>query len=154
MFSLRMLTNVLISLISKQALIIDIYEMLGPQEAKLLYQLNKKAIIIVQTPVGETRQIEVQEISKQGTLYGPILCDVNTDKVNNIGTKNITTIGPGIQCEASIYVDDIEQAGSHAKIIERTATNCVAMEDMRKFTFNNEVEKTAFMVIKPKRQSY
>ena len=67
--------------------LIDLYEILGSQEAKLVYELNKKARITVKTPVGETNPIEVEEITKQGTLYGPILCDINTDKVNSIGTK-------------------------------------------------------------------
>ena len=31
--------------------------------------------------------------------------------------------------------------------------NCRSMEEMRKFTFNNEVEKTAFMILKPKKKS-
>ena len=133
--------------------LIDLYEMLGPQEAKLMYELNKKARIIVKTPVGETNPVEVHEIVKQGTLYGPILCDINTDKVNMIGSKIISTIGPNIACEASIYVDDIEQAGSHINTIEGTARNCGNMEDIRKYTFNNEVDKTAFMIINPKKGS-
>ena len=96
----------------------------------------------------------MKEISKQGTLYGPVLCNINTDKVNKIGTRNISTIGPKIECESSIYVDDIEHAGSHINIIERAAQNCVHMEDQRKFIFNNKVEKTAFMIINPKRKSH
>ena len=133
--------------------LIDLYEILGAHEAKLLYDMNKKANITIKTPVGETKPIQVKEITKQGTLYGPILCDINTDKVNKIGTKNISTIGPNIECEASIYVDDIEHAGSHINITERAAMNCRSMEEMRKFTFNNEVEKTAFMILKPKKKS-
>ena len=133
--------------------LIDLYEILGSQEAKLVYELNKKARITVKTPVGKTNPIEVEEITKQGTLYGPILCDINTDKVNSIGTKNISTIGPNIKCEASVYVDDIEQAGSHINTIEGTARNCATMEDVRKFTFNNGTDKTAFMINNPKKES-
>ena len=133
--------------------LIDLYEMLGAQEAKLLYQMNKEAKITIKTPVGNTQVIKVEEITKQGTLYGPILCNINTDKVNKIGTKNINTIGPKISCESSIYVDDIEHAGSHVKTIERAAENCVAMEDLRKFIFNNKTEKTAFMIMNPKKES-
>ena len=133
--------------------LIDLYEILGAQETKLMYELNKKARIIVKTPVGETNPVEVQEIVKQGTLYGPILCDINTDKVNKIGSKIVSTIGPNIVSEASIYVDDIEQAGSHINTIEGTARNCGTMEDVRKYTFNNEVDKTAFMIINPKKSS-
>ena len=133
--------------------LIDLYEILGAQETKLMYELNKKATITVRTPVGETNPVEVQEIVKQGTLYGPILCDINTDKVNKIGSKIVSTIGPNIASEASIYVDDIEQAGSHINTIEGTARNCGTMEDVRKYIFNNEVDKTAFMIINPKKSS-
>ena len=52
-----------------------------------------------------------------------------------------------------IYVDDIEHGGSHLKSIERAASNCNSMEQLRKYIFNNEVEKTAFMIIKPKKGS-
>ena len=45
-----------------------------------------------------------------------------------IGSKIISTIGPNIACEASIYVDDIEQAGSHINTIEGTARNCGTVE--------------------------
>ena len=39
--------------------LIDLYEVLGAQEAKLMYNLNKKARITIKTPVGETNPIEV-----------------------------------------------------------------------------------------------
>jgi hypothetical protein len=42
--------------------------MLGAHEAKLLYEMNKKAKITIKTPVGNTQAIEVEEITKQGTL--------------------------------------------------------------------------------------
>ena len=50
-----------------------------------------------------------------------------------------------------VFVDDIQQAGSHIKNIETTAINCGVMETMRKFTFNNGTDKTAFMIINQKR---
>ena len=133
--------------------LIDLYEILGEHEAKLFYNLNKKAIITIQTPVGDTNPIEVHEIVKQGTIYGPILCDINTDKVNTVGSRNITTIGPNIQCMSLIYVDDIQHGGSHLKSIERAASNCSSMEQLRKYIFNNGVEKTAFMIINAKKDS-
>ena len=119
----------------------------------MFYNLNKKAVITIQTPVGDTNPIEVHEITKQGTIYGPILCDINTDKVNTIGSRNVTTIGPNIHCMSLIYVDDIEHCGSHLESIERAASNCSSMEQLRKYIFNNDVEKTAFMIINPKKGS-
>ena len=131
--------------------IIDLYEILGHQEAKLMYNMNKKSKITIQTPVGDTKQISIGEIVKQGTLSGPILCDINTDKVNRVGLKSTTTIGPNITCESLAYVDDIHQGGSHVHNIETAATNCSVMETTRGFTFNNEPNKTAFMIINPKK---
>ena len=58
------------------------------------------------------------------------------------------TIGPDVECMSLIYVDDIEHGGtSHIKSIEKAASNCNRMEQLRKYFFNNEVEKTAFMII-------
>ena len=131
--------------------IIDLYNILGSQEAKLVYNLNKRSNIVIQTPVGDTKSINIGEIVKQGTVYGPMLCDINIDKVNQVGRKSTTTIGPNIECEASMFVDDIKQAGSQEHNIEVAASNCSVMETTRKVTFNNGVDKTAFMVINPKR---
>ena len=55
-----------------------------------------------------------------------------------MGNKCFTTIGPTIKCESLIFVDDIEQTGSHIETIERAVGNCRSMELLRKFTFNNK----------------
>ena len=34
----------------------------------MLYSLNKRAEITIQTPVGKTKEIEVKELVKQGTV--------------------------------------------------------------------------------------
>ena len=43
--------------------LVDLYEMLGAHETKLVYEMNKKATITVKTPVGNTNPIRVKEIS-------------------------------------------------------------------------------------------
>ena len=133
--------------------IIDLYKITGSQDAKLKYNLNRRSKITIKTPVGVTDQIEVGEIVKQGTLNGPILCNISTDKVNKVGRKSTTTIGPNINCEASIFVDDIQQAGSQTHNIETAANNCAVMEITRKVTFNVGTDKTAFLIVNPKRNN-
>ena len=133
--------------------ILDLAKIIGAREAQLLYNLNRNSQVIVKTPSGDTKMFEVGEIVKQGTLYGVILCDINTDKVNTVGLKNVSTIGPNIECEALIYVDDIESAGSHIESIETTAFNCSIMETTRNFIFNNGTDKTTFLVINPKKNN-
>ena len=46
----------------------------------LVYKLNEHAKIKVFTPFGETRMFEVDDIVKQGTTLGPILCSISTGK--------------------------------------------------------------------------
>ena len=133
--------------------IIDLKNILGSREAILQYNMNKKSNIVIDTPVGRSKKVEIGEIVKQGTLSGPVLCNINTDKVNRSGQKSITTIGPNVRVEALIYVDDIQQAGSHISTIEKTANNCAIMETSRHFTFNNKPDKTAFMIMNPKRET-
>ena len=54
-------------------------------DIKILYEMNKKAEIIVDTTVGETESISIKEIVKQGCIFGPIMCCATTPRVNNIG---------------------------------------------------------------------
>ena len=54
-------------------------------DIKILYEMNKKAEIIVDTTVGQTESISIKEIVKQGSIFGPIMCCATTSKVNNIG---------------------------------------------------------------------
>ena len=54
-------------------------------DIKILYEMNKKAEIIVDTTVGQTESISIKEIVKQGSIFGPIMCCATTSRVNNIG---------------------------------------------------------------------
>ena len=57
------------------------------KEISLIYEMNKKAKIEIETPTGKTEEIEVTEIVKQGTAFGTILCCVNSEKVNEVNEK-------------------------------------------------------------------
>ena len=69
----------------------------------LVYKLNEHAKIKVFTPFGETRMFGVDDIVKQGTTLGPILCSISTGEY--CGTERFfigdTTIG------LLGYVDDL-----------------------------------------------
>ena len=38
-------------------------------DLKILYEMNKRSIVTINTPFGETGNIEIEEIVKQGTTY-------------------------------------------------------------------------------------
>ena len=49
-----------------------------------LYEINKTANTAVDTSVGKTSSITVEEVVKQGTIFGPVICCASTSKVNAI----------------------------------------------------------------------
>ena len=40
----------------------------------ILYKLNEAAQVQINVPYGDTKNIEIKEVVKQGTIYGPIMC--------------------------------------------------------------------------------
>ena len=47
--------------------------------------MNRETDIIITTPVGNTENIQVKEVVKQGTIFGPIMCCAETSTVNSTG---------------------------------------------------------------------
>ena len=47
-------------------------------EVKMLYEMNRSSSIQVKTPVGTTESFTAEEIVKQGTVTGPIICCIET----------------------------------------------------------------------------
>ena len=64
------------------------------REVYMLYEMNKESHIVIETPVGMTDGITVHEIVKQGTIFGPKLCSVATEKIHGIGEEISTHITP------------------------------------------------------------
>ena len=58
-------------------------------DIKILYKMNKKAEIILDTRVSQTESMNVKQIVKQGTIFGPIMCCATTLRVNNSGHSTI-----------------------------------------------------------------
>ena len=128
----------------------DLYKCIGAREAMEAYALNNRGSAIIKTQVGEVGPVKVNEVVRQGTILGPKLCGINTDKVNKIGNKCITSIGSRINIETQIFVDDIENASSNVKQLKRAVLNLRSMETIKGYTFNNKKDKTAVLIINKK----
>ena len=72
--------------------------------------------------------------------------------MNQIGQKCITYIGPDIKTETLIYVDDIQNASSNVKQLEIAADNLKRLENQKGYLFNNDVKKTAILIVNKKRK--
>ena len=87
----------------------------------------------------------MEEIVRQGTIYGPILCGVTTDKVNSCNKKVITYYNTETELETMTYVDDICGVGSKENV-EQIIDNCIELEMKKKMTFSTE--KSQYMIMK------
>ena len=69
------------------------------QDAEMILQMNEKAKILINTPVGMTEMIEIPNCVKQGTIYGPKIGSQEVQQVNTTYKKVITIYSPRIQVE-------------------------------------------------------
>ena len=58
----------------KGSLIEMIYLGHSPGTIRILYKINKTSNIVADTPVGKMSSIAVEEVVKQGTTFGAIMC--------------------------------------------------------------------------------
>ena len=133
--------------------IIDLYKMVGAKEAMDIYRLDRIGNATISIPIGNVGPVKANEIVRLGTIISPKLCCINTDKINNIGRKCITNIGPNIRVEMLTYVDDITYANSNLLQIKKAVANLRCMEKCKGFTFNNEKNKTELMIRNKKRNT-
>ena len=55
--------------------------------------MNETVQVKINTLHGDTENIEIKEVVKQGTTCGPIMCCASTARVNEIGEKVICKYG-------------------------------------------------------------
>ena len=108
-----------------------------------IYKLNETAQVKINTPYGDTENIEIKEMVKQGTTYGPIMCCASTAKVNEIDEKVICKYG-NTETGMPIFMDDIAAIGD-ADTIRKRIRNCRKMETEKKI--QHGLKKTKYMTI-------
>ena len=120
------------------------------RDAIMIKNLNSKAKITIDTPVGMTEEFEVENIVKQGTVYAVDICGAVIDNINKTGYGVITMYGPDLVINALAFVDDIVSAGSPLAS-NNTIQSCNMMEEKKKITFNTDHGKSAVMKSNKKR---
>ena len=70
----------------------ELGKIVGWKEALLALKMNENGKAVIEYPAGETDEIDIKDNVRQGTIYGPKLCGIVTDKINSISRKNITLI--------------------------------------------------------------
>ena len=116
------------------------------RDCLMIKKLNEKARIVVRTPVGNTEPFCLEDIVRQGTVYGGQICNSSMDKVNKMGKDIITPYAPTLSIRAVTFVDDVNSVGGGV-VADNLIHNCSLMEERKKMTFNNKNTKTEYMVI-------
>lgn len=78
-----------------------------PEEVEFLRNLNTNITATIEAPFGKTDPIKIDSAVRQGTIWGPTMCAVVTDKINSINSRTYTMIGPDVEIESLVFVDDI-----------------------------------------------
>ena len=115
----------------------------SPGTIRSLYEINKTSNIVVDTPVGKTSSITVEEVVKQGTIFGPIMCCASTSRVNTIQESVKYQYGK-VEIGMPVFMDDIA-AVSKAEDIRKGIQNCRRMEIEKNMIYG--LKKTKYMVI-------
>ena len=112
----------------------------------LVYLLNKKATIVVNTPFGLTEESYIEDIVEQGTVLGPNLCSVTTAEYCSIN-KGIAV------CDAVVisllFVDDDLDVNDTTDDAVRSHENATLFARMKKIGHSKKKCKT--MVVNGKK---
>ena len=117
------------------------------RDAIMLYLMNQEANIVINTPIGTTQEITIQEVVRQGTVYGPVFCCASTVKVNDIGESVVEECGK-TRVGMIVFMDDINTTTKISNNIRSSIRNCRKMEIEKKYTFG--LKKTKYMIIDDK----
>ena len=112
-------------------------------------ELNKRANFQVSTPVGVTEEVTVNEVVKQGTVYGPKLCCASTGKVNE-GLEIEEILYPEVKLQAIAFVDDIN-SNCGKEVVEAVMKKCAEKEKEKMWEFS--IAKTNWMCQKNRRRN-
>ena len=114
---------------------------------KILYEMYKKTEIKIEKPFGEISSMEIQEVLKQGSIYGPIIRCTTTSKVSDISEKVEVKYGE-ILIGMPIFMDDIATIGG-TEDRRKGISNCRKMEIEEKMEYG--LTKTNIIVIKTRK---
>ena len=95
---------------------------------KILYDMSKEIDITIRTQVRNTNNMQIKEVIKQGTIFGPIMCYVETSTVNSIGEEVKYSYGK-TNIGMPVFMDEIATAGKAEHIRKKLCKDGKGKED-------------------------
>ena len=112
--------------------IIDLYfNGIKTDDLSLLYHMNQNCQMQIKTPFGLTKEFNVNNIVKQGTVNGPILCCTSVGQFSeNCLSNNVTANLHDVEIPPIVFVDDIN--GFASDISQAVVLNAQAQKHFKK----------------------
>ena len=88
------------------------------EEADYLYTMYDNVNATVSTPAGESNEFHLEKIVKQGTVAGPMMVGVSTDKINRLDSQS-HIVYYGMELKHPAFVDDVLGIGNLRQLIVR-----------------------------------
>ena len=130
--------------------VVDMHESgMRERDAAMVYKLNEKANFCVETPGGKSQRKTVDEIVKQGTVFGPKLCCASTGKFNQ-DLNHQEVLYPSVVLQAVMFIDDIFGGGAK-EFVEAVMKNCKRKEVEKLWEFSSE--KSPWMCIRNRKNN-
>ena len=106
-------------------------------EAVYILKMNQNVTAAVSTPFGMSKSFHAKEIVRQGTIWGPQLCSVTTDRINKMEEdgEEETRVN-GVVVKSPVFVDDMNGMGK-PEGIESMGRKMEVLETTKKFSYNN-----------------
>ena len=114
------------------------------KDTQLIYEMNRNANIVIDTPVGKTEHISIKNTVKQGTIYAVIMCGLTTSRVNSLNERVVYSYGPNVEIESLVYLDDMSNTGSYENA-EKFVGNCSQLEKTKKAIVNTD--KSGYVIV-------
>ena len=136
--------------------LIDIYKSgVSGKSLKNLYKLNKKSIIVIRTPCGDTKQAKIGKNVKQGTIWGAPLCANTIDQITPIMKEENLGINLGkLKIHPLLYQDDILACSVTSNMLKQQTERLETFQNEKLMKFGDS--KTKIVTVrnnKSKRQS-
>ena len=117
---------------------------------QLIYNLNKKAKVVVKTPYGMTEMFETDPLVKQGTVLGSSMCSSLTGEYCGINHEQGAKVG-NFTVSSLLYVDDlldlteslIDREKSHLQAVVFTKQNNLRFSGKKCFSMGINCEEEA-----------
>ena len=112
---------------------------------RLIYKMNENNTMIPLTELGKCKEVEVEEMIKQGSVLGAVISAITIDSLTRIIEENDNCWAIGeTRLNPLLFQDDIF-AANKTKELEETVKTIEAFQNLKRLQFHKDKTKKSFL---------